>query len=131
VAFGGVLAAVVWLVVSLAFSWYVNNVAHLGVTYGSLGALIAYMLWVWFSAMVVLTGAELNSEIEHQTAIDTTLGAAKPIGERGAVMADTVGAAFTVSPREAAHIWASFLRRQVGYVRNFFRRLIRAPAALK
>jgi membrane protein len=131
VAFGGVLAAVVWLVVSLAFSWYVNNVAHLGVTYGSLGALIAYMLWVWFSAMVVLTGAELNSEIEHQTAIDTTLGAAKPIGERGAVMADTVGAAFTVSPREAAHIWASFLRRQVGYARNLFRRLIRAPAALK
>jgi membrane protein len=131
VAFGGVLAAVVWLTVSLAFSWYVNNVANLGVTYGSLGALIAYMLWMWFSAMVVLTGAELNSEIEHQTAIDTTLGAPRPMGERGAVMADTVGAAFTVSPREAAHISASFLRRQVGYVRNFFRRLIRAPAALK
>jgi membrane protein len=131
VAFGGVLAAVVWLSVSLAFSWYVNNVANFGVTYGSLGALIAYMLWVWFSAMVVLTGAELNSEIEHQTAIDTTLGAPRPMGERGAAMADTVGKAFTVSPREAAHISASFLRRQVGYVRSFFRRLIRAPAALK
>jgi len=131
VAFGGVLAAAVWLSVSLAFSWYVNNIANFGVTYGSLGALIAYMLWVWFSAMVVLTGAELNSEIEHQTAIDTTLGAPQPMGERGAVMADTVGKAFTVSPREAAHIWASFLRRQVGYVRNFYRRLIRAPAALK
>jgi len=131
VAFGGVLAAVVWLSVSLAFSWYVNNIANFGVTYGSLGALIAYMLWVWFSAMVVLTGAELNSEIEHQTAIDTTLGAARPMGERGAVMADTVGKAFTVSPREAAHISASFLRRQVGYVRSFYRRLIRAPAALK
>jgi membrane protein len=121
----------VWLSVSLAFSWYVNNIANFGVTYGSLGALIAYMLWMWFSAMVVLIGAELNSEIEHQTAIDTTIGQPKPIGERGAVMADTVGKAFTVSPREAAHISASFLRRQVGYVMNFWRRLTRAPAALK
>jgi len=131
VAFGGLLAAAVWLGVSLAFSWYVNNIANFGVTYGSLGALIAYMLWVWFSAMVVLIGAELNSEIEHQTAIDTTIGASRPIGERGAVMADTVGKAFTVSPREAAHISASFARRQVGYVRNFVRRLIGAPATLK
>jgi membrane protein len=131
VAFGGLLAAVVWLSVSLAFSWYVNNIANFGVTYGSLGALIAYMLWVWFSAMVVLTGAELNAEIEHQTAIDTTIGQPKPIGERGAVMADTVGKAFTVSPREAAHISASFARRQVGYVRNFLRRLTGAAATLK
>jgi membrane protein len=131
VAPGGVLAAVVWLAVSLAFSWYVNNVANLGVTYGSLGALIAYMLWMWFSAMVVLTGAELNSEIEHQTAIDTTIGQVEPIGERGAVMADTVGKAFTVSPREAAHISVSFARRQVGYVRSFVRRLTGAPATLK
>jgi membrane protein len=128
VMFGGVLAAGVWLGVSLAFSWYVNNVAHFGVTYGSLGAIIAYMLWVWFSAMVVLTGAELNSEIEHQVAIDTTTGETKLMGARGAVMADTVGKAFTVSPREAVHYSTSFAKRQVGYVMSFLRRLGRMAA---
>jgi membrane protein len=128
VVFGGVLAASIWLGVSLGFSWYVNNVAHFGVTYGSLGAMVAYMLWIWVSAMMVLTGAELNSEIEHQTAIDTTIGASAPLGERGAQMADSVGKAFTVSPREAMHISTSFLRRQVGYVGNFLRRLARFAA---
>jgi membrane protein len=125
VALGGVIAATVWLAVSLGFSWWVNNVAHFGVTYGSLGAMVAYMLWVWVTGMVVLTGAELNSEIEHQTAIDTTIGEAKPIGERGAAMADTVGVAFTVSPREAMQISTSFMRRQVGYVASFLRRITR------
>lgn len=131
VAPGGVLAATVWLGGSLVFSWYVNNVAHFGATYGSLGAMIAYMLWVWVSAMVVLTGAELNAEVEHQTAIDTTIGPERPMGERGAVMADTVGKAFTMSPREAVGISASFARRQVGYVMSFLRRFTRLSAALK
>ena len=131
VAFGGMLAAAAWLGVSLTFSWYVNNVAHFGVTYGSLGAIIAYMLWVWVSAMAVLVGSELNAEVEHQTAIDTTVGSERAMGERGAVMADTVGKAFTVSPREAVSISASFARRQVGYVRNFLRHFTRLPAALK
>jgi membrane protein len=125
VVFGGLLAALGWMVASLGFSWYVNNFVHFGVTYGSLGAIIAYMLWVWVSMMVVLTGAELNSEIEHQTAVDTTKGATRPMGDRGAVMADTVGKAFTVSPREAAHIWLAFCQRQVGYVVGFLRRLTR------
>ena len=51
------------------------------------------MMWMWLSTIVVLVGAELNAEIEHQTARDTTVGAGKPLGARGAVMADTVGAA--------------------------------------
>jgi membrane protein len=51
------------------------------------------MMWMWMSATVVLFGAELNSEIEHQTARDTTVGTEKPLGARGATMADTVGAA--------------------------------------
>jgi membrane protein len=123
VIFGGVLAATAWLAVSLAFSWYVNNIANFGVTYGSIGAMIAYMLWVWMSAMVVLLGAELNSEVEHQTAMDTTVGDKRPIGERGAVMADTVGKAFTTSPREAADWFGAFCLRQVGYVMNFLRRV--------
>jgi len=125
VVFGGVGAAGAWMIASLIFSWWVNNVAHFGVTYGSLGAMVAYMLWVWVSAMVVLTGAELNAEIEHQTAVDTTIGAERDIGERGAVMADTVGKAFTTSPREAASWFAAFLGRQVGYVTGFLRRIAR------
>jgi membrane protein len=127
VAFGGALAAFLWLAISLAFSWYVNHVANFGVTYGSLGAMVAYMIWMWVSAMVVLAGAELNSEIEHQTAVDTTIGPVKPIGERGAVMADTVGRAFTVSPEQAVQISAGFARRQVRYVIGFLRRIARVP----
>ncbi|HEY3799363.1 MAG TPA: YihY/virulence factor BrkB family protein [Caulobacteraceae bacterium] len=129
VLFGGMIAALAWLGVSLAFSWYVNNVVHLGVTYGSIGAVIAYMLWVWFSAMVVLTGSELNSEVEHQTAVDTTIGKKRVMGERGAVMADTLGKAFTTSPQEAADWFAAFCGRQVGYVRGFLRRLVGLASA--
>ncbi|MDO8380447.1 YihY/virulence factor BrkB family protein [Phenylobacterium sp.] len=91
---GGVFAALLWLGGSLGFSWYVNNVAHFDATYGSLGAVIGFMMWIWFSVMVVLIGAELNAEIEHQTALDSTTGAPQPMGERGAAMADTVGLAF-------------------------------------
>ena len=49
------------------------------------------MIWLWISTIVVLLGAELNAEMEHQTARDLTVGAQKPLGQRGAVMADTVG----------------------------------------
>jgi membrane protein len=128
VGLGAVLAALAWLCVSLTFSYYVNNIAHFGVTYGSLGALIAYMFWVWMTAMVVLAGGELNAEIEHQSAIDTTIGPPKPIGERGAVMADTVGKAFTTSPGEAADWFWAFCKRQVGYVAGFLRKLGRIAA---
>jgi len=90
---GSVFAALAWIAVSLAFSWYLSKFADYNATYGSLGAVIGLMMWMWISTLVVLVGAELNSEIEHQTARDTTVGAEKPLGTRGAVMADTVGAA--------------------------------------
>ena len=122
---GGFAAALLWMVGSLGFSWYVNNFTHFGVTYGSLGAMIGFMLWMWVSVMVVLIGAEFNAEIEHQTACDTTTGAPLPIGRRGAVMADTVGAAFTVSPREARHYIRDFLKRQVDSVVRFASNLFR------
>ncbi len=93
-SWGAVLAAVGWIGGSLGFSWYLNNVAHYDVTYGSLGVVIGFMVWIWFSVMVVLLGAELNAEIEHQTALDSTTGAPLPMGERGAAMADTVGLPF-------------------------------------
>jgi membrane protein len=120
-AFGSAAAALVWIPASLGFSFYVDNFTHLGATYGSLGAMIGFMLWVWFSVMVALIGAELNAEVEHQTACDTTYGPWKPMGERGASVADTVGRAFTVSPHEAADMAEDYAKRQIGYVTRWLR----------
>ncbi|WP_457108794.1 YihY/virulence factor BrkB family protein [Methylobacterium sp. P5_C11] len=92
---GGVLAAVLWLAASLLFSWYVAHFGSYNKTYGSLGAAIGFMTWIWLSTMIVLTGAQVNAEMEHQTAEDTTVGAPRPLGTRRARMADTVGAAAT------------------------------------
>jgi len=89
---GSVFAALTWLGVSSLFSWYLAHFANYDATYGALGAVVGMMMWMWLSAIVVLVGAELNAEIEHQTARDSTVGTEKPLGFRGAVMADTVGA---------------------------------------
>ena len=88
---GGLVAAVLWLVGSMLFSWYVANFGSYNETYGSLGAVIGFMTWMWISGIVVV--AEMNAEMEHQTARDTTVGPDRPMGQRGATMADTVGAA--------------------------------------
>jgi membrane protein len=90
---GSVFAALMWIAVSGLFSWYLSKFADYNATYGSLGAVIGLMMWMWISVIVILVGAELKSEIEHQTARDSTVGGEKPLGTRGAVMADTVGAA--------------------------------------
>ena len=78
---------------SALLSWYLENFSNYDATYGSLGAAIGTMIWMWMSSIVVLFGAQLNSEIEHQTAQDTTIGREKPLGAREATMADTVGKA--------------------------------------
>jgi len=90
---GSVFAAVVWLAMSVLFSWYLANFANYNATYGALGAVVGLMMWMWLSTIVVLVGAELNSEIERQTAVDSTIGSGRPLGARGAVVADTVGPA--------------------------------------
>jgi membrane protein len=90
---GAIFATLAWFAVSAGLSYYFANFANYNATYGSLGAAIGTMMWMWLSTIVVLVGAELNSEIEHQTARDTTTGQEKPLGTRGATMADTVGAA--------------------------------------
>jgi membrane protein len=92
VSIGSVFAAVTWIGASYLFSWYLASFANYNATYGSLGAVVGLMIWLWISTIVVLLGAELNAEIEHQTARDSTVGEEKPLGARGAVMADTVGA---------------------------------------
>ena len=92
VSWGSAFAAIAWLIVSLAFSWYVANFGSYNKTYGSLGAAVGFMTWIWLSVAIVLIGAELNAEMEHQTARDTTTGAPRPMGTRGATKADTVAA---------------------------------------
>lgn len=91
VSWGAATAAVLWVAVSLLFSWYLTNVADYQATYGSLGAVFGFLIWLWLSSVVVLMGAELNSEMEHQTARDSTTGAPLPMGRRGAAVADHVG----------------------------------------
>jgi len=87
---GSLIAALIWMAASAGFSWYAANMATYNETYGSLGAVIGFMTWIWISVIVVLLGGELNAEMEHQTAADTTTGAPLPLGLRGAQMADTV-----------------------------------------
>ncbi|GJD97002.1 YihY/virulence factor BrkB family protein [Methylobacterium iners] len=90
---GSVVAGLLWLVASILFSWYVASFGDYNETYGSLGAVIGFMTWIWISATIVLLGGEINAEMEHQTARDTTTGPEEPLGHREARMADTVGAA--------------------------------------
>ncbi|HYG27319.1 MAG TPA: YihY/virulence factor BrkB family protein [Caulobacteraceae bacterium] len=97
VSLGSVTASVLWLIASIGFSWYLSNFADYNATYGSLGTVFGFMMWLWLSSMVVLLGAEINAEAERQTVKDSTTGEEKPLGDRGAVAADTVGEAKTDS----------------------------------
>jgi membrane protein len=93
ITWGSAMAALLWIAVSGLFSWYAASFGKFNETYGSLGAVIGFMTWLWISAIVILLGAEVDAEMEHQTARDTITGLPKPLGTRGARMADTVGAA--------------------------------------
>ena len=89
---GSVFTAVTWVLLTLGFGYYVTSVADYHATYGSLGAVIALLTWMYLSAYVFVIGAELNSEVEHQTTKDSTTGAPRPMGQRGAWAADNVAA---------------------------------------
>jgi membrane protein len=91
VSWGGGFAAVAWLAASALFSSYAANFGTFNETYGSLGAVVGFMVWIWLSTILVLVGAKLNAETEHQTAQESTVGSPRPLGMRGARMADTVG----------------------------------------
>lgn len=92
VTWGSGVATLMWLLASFAFSYYVSNFDDYNKTYGSLAAVVILLMWMFISSFIVLLGAEINSEMEHQTAKDSTVGHDRPMGERGAVHADTVGA---------------------------------------
>jgi len=91
-SWGSAAAALLWVGASMLFSWYVASFDSYNRIYGSLGAAVGFMSWTWISIFIVLLGAKLNAEMEHQTAQDTTEGGPRPLGERGATMADHVGA---------------------------------------
>lgn len=91
VTVGALVAWIVWVAASAGFSWYVANFDSYQRTYGALGAVAILLMWFFVSAYAVLIGGELNAELEHQTSEDSTVGGERPLGERGAVVADQVG----------------------------------------
>ena len=90
VTWGSAVGTVLWIIGSIGFSIYVRNFGSYNESYGALGGVIILLTWLWLSAFIVLLGAEINSEMEHQTSRDTTTGDREPMGKRGAVKADTV-----------------------------------------
>lgn len=91
VSWGAAFAAVAWALVSAGFSWYASEFGNFNKTYGSMAAVVVLMMWLYISSFVILIGAEINAETEHQTAKDTTKHPEEPMGERGAYVADTIG----------------------------------------
>ena len=88
---GAALATLIWLLASFLLSLYVENFGRFTRTYGALGAIIILLLWFYVSGLAILVGAEINSELERQTTVDTTIGPVRAMGKRGAVVADTLG----------------------------------------
>jgi uncharacterized BrkB/YihY/UPF0761 family membrane protein len=107
---GAALSTLSWLPVSLLFSYYIDNFADYNATYGAMGALIGFMLWIWISTIIIIIGAELNAELEHQTARDSTTGPPKKMGRRDAYVADTIGGITRVVRRR---------RKSVNVIRTF------------
>jgi membrane protein len=93
VSWGSVVATVLWVLASIGFSIYVNSFGNYNKTYGALAGIIILMFWLYLTAVIVLVGAELNTEMELQTARDTTKGPEQPMGERGGHAADHVAEA--------------------------------------
>lgn len=91
-SWGAVFSTGAWLAAAVAITFYLGHMADYNATYGALGASIGFMVWVWVSVIIVILGAELNAELEHQTVRDSTTGPPEAMGRRGAYMADTIGA---------------------------------------
>jgi membrane protein len=94
---GALVATLLWIAISFGFSFYVAYVSDYNATYGSLSAIVVFLMWLFLSAYGVLGGALLNAEIERQTTVDTTTGLEMPIGDRGAVLADLAEGGLSIS----------------------------------
>ncbi len=101
ISVGAVLGTLLWLLASAAFSLYVSEFQTYNKTYGSLAAFVVLLMWFYITAYVILLSAEIDAEIEHQTTVDSTVGPDRPMGERGAFVADTVGKAAGKTSSEA------------------------------
>jgi membrane protein len=88
---GSLLVTALWVPASIALTFYGGEIGSRSASYGSIAAVILLMLWFYITVLLILLGGELNAEAEHQTAVDSTIGETKPIGERGAYVADTLG----------------------------------------
>ena len=91
---GALFASVGWIGASALFSLYVSFFEHYSNVYGSFGAIVILLLWMYWSFLIILLGAELNAELEHEVARDTTTGEPSPLGERNAEMADKIAGGF-------------------------------------
>lgn len=91
VSWGSIVAVVLWVIATLGFQLYVSNFGSYDQIYGSLGAVIIFMLWLLITTVIIVLGAVINSELEHQTGVDTTVGAQEPMGDRDAFVADDLG----------------------------------------
>ena len=90
VSAGALVATVLWIIGSVAFSLYVNFFGNYNQTYGALAGVIVLMLWLFLTTYIVLLGAEINAESERQTVRDTTHGEPQPMGRRRAEAADSL-----------------------------------------
>lgn len=90
VSLGAVVAAALWALGSAGFSFYVSNFGNYNKTYGAVAGVAVLMLWLYLTCYIVLLGAEINAESEQQTARDSTKGPERPLGQRGAVKADSL-----------------------------------------
>ncbi|NIJ22488.1 YihY/virulence factor BrkB family protein [Sphingomonas japonica] len=100
---GSLAATILWLLATFGFGIYAANFANYNATYGALGAVVVLLMWLFVSSYAVLIGAEINAEAERQTAIDTTTGRPRPIGERGATMADSLPSKRQIKPRRGKY----------------------------
>ena len=100
VSVGAIVATVLWLVASIGFSIYTATFGNYAKTYGVFAGIVVLLFWLWISMYAVLLGAEVNAESEQQTIEDTTKGEEKPLGERGAVKADSVPSGDPEAPQQ-------------------------------
>lgn len=94
---GALIATLLWIMISFGFALYVAYVSDYNATYGSLSAIVVFLMWLFLSAYGVLAGALLNAEIERQTTVDSTTGPPQPAGERGAILADLAEGDLSIS----------------------------------
>ena len=100
VSVGAIVATVIWLVASIGFSVYTATFGNYAKTYGVFAGIVVLLFWLWLTMYAILLGAEINAESEQQTVADTTKGPEEPLGERGAVKADSVPSGDPEAPQQ-------------------------------